>query len=214
MSSRSIVKKCTSEREKDKGCLLFFILISLRLQDIERSRPVPRGPVICRRRWDSDRFLDLAVKEGSFLQEYRMNIKEFRILFNLLEPYLQRNEKMAKLRSGDSGLITAMSRLGVALIILGGGRNMEAMRTHGIAASSVLPIFYDVLEAINSCPLLALPVEQDIFTLTQRAAGFKAKSKHGLFDFCVGAVDGMVIPIRAPRNSETTNQTAFYSEVY
>ncbi len=41
---------------------------------------------------------------------------------------------------------------------------------------------------------------QDRYILVKRADGFKAKSAHGLFDFCVGAIDGMFVLIQAPRS--------------
>ncbi len=48
-------------------------------------------------------------------------------------------------------------------------------------------------DAINTCPALDLPKENDIFTLQERAAAFKRKNTHGLFDYLI--VDGICIKI-------------------
>jgi len=54
-------------------------------------------------------------------------------------------------RSGSQE-ITIQSRICIALIFLGGGRVVEAMRTHGVVESTTYSIYKDVLQAINNCP--------------------------------------------------------------
>jgi hypothetical protein len=52
----------------------------------------------------------------------------------MLEPGLTVDQDMANMAT-NSGPITSHSRLGAALIILAGGRRIEAMRTHGISST-------------------------------------------------------------------------------
>ena len=63
----------------------------------------------------------------------------------MLTPFISKNEKMYMLATSNGGLasdtITPASRLGSALIILGGGRRIESMRTHGISKHFVTIIF-------------------------------------------------------------------------
>ena len=66
-----------------------------------------------------------------------------------------------------SAPITSDSRLGMALIILGGGRVTEAMRTHGVSKSSAYGILHEVVDAISNCKALDLPSENDLFTLSR-----------------------------------------------
>ena len=56
---------------------------------------VPRGVHLFRKRWDSDHLNDLAVREHSFVAEYRVDPGGFSILHELLDPMLQVNENMA-----------------------------------------------------------------------------------------------------------------------
>jgi hypothetical protein len=190
----------------------------------------PRSGALYRPRWESNRLRELAELEGSFIAEYRFSPREFDILHLLLKDNLTANERMSNVstaRSGSSS-ISSDSRLGkihhicviylviflfiigIALTILGGGRRIEAMRTHGVSRTSTYFILHQVCQAINSCPALALDTSNDISTLQRRAQGFKAKSTPGLFDYCCGAIDGLAIRIKVPGRSETTNQAAFF----
>ncbi len=65
---RPIVQKCTKRREEDDEESLEIFIFLLFYRRHANSRPIPRGPVLYRRRWDTAYFLDLAVSEGTFLQ--------------------------------------------------------------------------------------------------------------------------------------------------
>ena len=49
-----------------------------------------------------------------------------------------------------SPILSTESRLGIALILLSGGRPIEAMRTHGIAQSTAYENFERIIDAINA----------------------------------------------------------------
>ena len=96
------------------------------------------SPALFRKRWDSKYLLNLAINENSFISEYRLNPASFDLLHDILKDQLQVNESKAKCSMSKTGSapITTLSRLGAVLIELGGGRRMEAMRTHGLCTNS------------------------------------------------------------------------------
>ena len=84
---------------------------------------------------------------------------------------------MAKCKSDE---ITTCSRLGAALIILVGGRNIEAMRTHGLSKSVVYTNLHEVAKAINTHPSLEIKYDSSIAALEKRAKEFKNRGQFGL----------------------------------
>lgn len=151
--------------------------------------------------------------EGSFVKEYRITPQMFNILVNVLEPLLKIDESMAALatKKSGSGEITMESRVGQCLILLGGGRIMEVMRTHGVSAQHAYWNFHRVVDAINQCSMLDLFFEISREHLARLAEGFRRRSFNGLFQFCVGALDGIAIAIKFPSRRQARNQTRFYS---
>ncbi len=64
-----------------------------------------RRSALFRKRWDSEYFINLAVNENSFVAEYRLDVKAFHSLQELLSPRLICNDKMALLRCGKQILV-------------------------------------------------------------------------------------------------------------
>lgn len=172
-----------------------------------------RNSALFRKRWDSAYLVDLAVNEGSFISEYRVDPGGFDVLNQLLSSSLERDVKYSNLSVSKSGSasITSASRLGAALIMLGGGRRLEAMRTHGISMPTAYDNFHRVIEAINTHPALDIVCDNSLPELQRRSVHFMERSTHELFKYCTGAIDGLAIHIRAPSNSEVMNQSRFYS---
>ncbi len=98
-----------------------------------------KSPSFFRERWRSEYLRNLAINEGSFVDEYRLDPGGFDHLLQMLMPDLNTNQDMADLSmsTSGSGPISEASRLGAALILLGGGRRIEAMRTHGLSQTLV-----------------------------------------------------------------------------
>ena len=166
-----------------------------------------------RKRWDSQYLRSLAVNEGSFLAEYRVDPGGFDILHDILESSIQRDDRYSAIAMGTSGsaVITTASRLGAALIMLGGGRRIEAMRTHGLSMSTTYDNFDRVIKAINSHPALSIDCDMSLDGLRARANGFRDRSTHDLFQYCTGAIDGLAIHIRAPSRLVVMNQSRLFS---
>jgi hypothetical protein len=160
---------------------------------------------------DSQYLIDLSVRESSFLHEYRLNPQSFDILVNLLDCYFPINYEMSNMTSIRCGsdAISTSSRIGAALIMLAGGRYVEAMRTHGLAKSTAFSNLHAVVAAINSCPQLAITYDTERFAVQKMADDFNNRSEHGLFKYCCGAIDGLAIKIKCPKN--VLNQSHYYS---
>ena len=163
-----------------------------------------------RTRWREGYCRDLAEKENSFIAEYRLDPVSFDLQSEMLAPDLGVNEAMANL-SSKSGLITNHSRLGCALIILAGGRRIEAMRTHGVSQSFTYYNLRSVVRAINSNPNLKIKCDTSSEALRTRASNFKALGDYDLFQYCVGAIDGLAIKTRTPNRNSYKNTARFMS---
>ena len=95
--------------------------------------------------------------------------------------------------SSGSGLISDASRVGAALIMLGGGRRMEAMRTHGISESQAYANLHRVCLAIVGSDQLKVEYDISLEGLKKRAKRFSERSSHALFKYCTDAIDGSII---------------------
>jgi hypothetical protein len=139
-----------------------------------------------RKRWDSDYLVDLAVNEGSFIAEYRVDPEGFDILHEMLYPMLDVESKMSDISNARSGSdrITVASRLGCTLIMLGGGRRIEAMRTHGVSSSFAYSNFHNVINAINTHPALAVECDNSLEGCKARAEVYQRRSDHDVFCYC------------------------------
>ena len=172
-----------------------------------------RNSALFRKYWDSSYLVNLAVNEGSFILEYRLDPGGFDLLHQLLSSSLERDVSQSNRSVSRSGSapITSASRLGAALIMLGGGRRLEAMRTHGMSMPTVYDNFHRVIEAINTHPALEIVCDNRPPELQRRSVHFMERSSHELFKYCTGAIDGLAIHIRAPSNTEVMNQSRFFS---
>ena len=192
---RSRVKKrrMDEEEEERKLILMFTVIVK------ELYHTVPRSPSQFRKRWDDQYPVNLAVNEDSLVKEYRLDPKAFDILLELLLPSLTVNEEMAAraMARTRSEPIKASSRLGAALIILSGGRYIEAMRTHGLARSTTYQNLRKVVHGINACPQLQISYDGSLDGLKIRAKQYESKSSHGLLKFCTGR---FITPILFPCN--------------
>lgn len=112
---RRLLEVLLDDDSEDEGC-----------EDLFREEP------LYRKRWDSEYLLELALNESSFVAEYRMTPAAFACLTDMLTPALSKQEgrQLAVLSNSGSLPVSPMSRVGCALIILAGGRYIEAMRTH------------------------------------------------------------------------------------
>lgn len=201
-----ILRDMAEAADEDDDIELFIFPFFLRAVH-QRNSP------LFRKRWDDKYLVNLAVNESSFVAEYRLDPGGFDVLNKLLGDDIARNVKFSTLASSRSGSapISTGSRLGAALIMLGGGRRIEAMRTHGISKSTAYDNFDRVIKAINAHPALAIKCDNSIKGLRERSADFRKRSTHEIFKYCTGAIDGLAITIRAPSKKSVLNQARFFS---
>jgi hypothetical protein len=76
-----------------------FYMLSKYLVEQEKHQH-SRCPPIFRKRWDSRYLIELAHNESSFVAEYRLDIRGFRDLSELLLPRLLTNRKMSLVQCG------------------------------------------------------------------------------------------------------------------
>jgi len=172
-----------------------------------------REQALFRRRWDDTYLIGLAEREGSFVAEYRMDLRGFDILTQMLEEVMPVDNNMAIVKSREAGSdpISIHSKLGAALIILGGGRVMESMRTHGLSKSYTYANLRAVVRAINKHPALAIRSGNSSEYCKEKAKAFQNKSSYGIFKYCTGCIDGLAISIKAPNRKRHRNQRQFRS---
>jgi hypothetical protein len=96
--------------------------------------------------------------------------------------------------------------------MLGGGRITEAMRTHGVSRAQAYSNFHRVVRAINSTASLAILFPSTTMELKSTAARWKARSKHGLFEYLIGCIDGLFLKVKLPPKTRFMNQNSFYSD--
>ncbi|CAM9455838.1 unnamed protein product [Discosporangium mesarthrocarpum] len=114
---------------------------------------------------------------------------------------------MANLRDG---VVPGEWALASTVRWLSGGSYFKMMDGPTIASSTTYSVVHRTQEAINSCPDLAI-VWLDNDRLDHVAAGFRARSRQGIMDRCVGAVEGLLIRIHKPRVKEHPAPARFYS---
>ena len=108
------------EAKKMKESYELFVIIVIVSNLI--GAPVERIPKLFRKRWDEGYLIDLAVRERSFVSEYRLDPTSFDLLCEMLSPALQFNPTKACNSCPTSCPISYRSRVAQTLIRLRGGR--------------------------------------------------------------------------------------------
>ena len=151
-----------------------------------------RSPSFFRERWNCEYLRNLAINEGSFVDEYRLDPGGFDHLLQLLMPALATDQAMAELAmsTSGSGPITEGSRLGAALIILGGGRTVEAIRTHGVSSTFARQNLHRVCKAIVNCKELDIQFDVSLPAVESKALRYKHRNGCLAYSSCVGVFSG------------------------
>ena len=150
------------KRRRLAASLDAFFLLEQTEQD-----PVSRAPFIPRRRKPVK---EIFAELGPSLtrRAYRMTEASFWELLHRLKPFIKCSSETNKLDSGKThrngaknGLITAETRLSVALRFYAGGRPEDIMLVHGISFVEVYKSVWVVADAVNSSPLLRFQYSSD-----------------------------------------------------
>ena len=151
----------------------------------------------------------------AFYAMYRMDYQAFCKLANLIDPAVRKQAVYAEIRTGKTcGLITTEIALHCALRWLAGGSYLDIRISAGISKPSFYEYSYRVIDAINNCSELRYHFPTTPSQIRAAAQDFQKCSSQGIFEGCVGAVDGLVLRTRAPSKGAVGNVQAFFSGHY
>ncbi|CAM9230267.1 unnamed protein product, partial [Discosporangium mesarthrocarpum] len=93
------------------------------------------------------------LEDHTFQRRFRMEYPSVKLLYGLLRPKLNRDVEKANLRNG---VLAGEWALASTLRWVSGGSYLEMMDDPTIACSMTYSVLHRTLEAINSCPDLAI----------------------------------------------------------
>lgn len=171
------------------------------------------SPLRCQRmNWTIHR--NNLVRRGLFNRTYRMTYDAFNKLVDYLRDALSHNNEMAAVRSGNDGIIIPELRVHCLIRFFAGGSYLDICVSTGIDPSYFYKIVWETSDAINGCrplDLVGIPTNEEEANLI--ASGFEDISYSGVFDKCVGAVDGFFCRTITP-NKDEGNTKSYYSGHY
>ena len=132
---------------------------------------------------------------------YRMDKASFYKLEGMLSPYLKGSGYKGKVRGIPNGMVPTDLKLSMALRYFAGGDPYDIMISHGVSHSLIYESIWDVVEAVNTCPRLAITFPTGKSQQDKLVSDFQSKSSCR-FNCCVGAIDGMLVWITKPKEED------------
>jgi len=204
--SASIRKLTKSDRRKTKAFQVFlpFLLLTT-TSAVANSFDLRKGRIITKRReFDlSDHIIEIG--EDLFKRLYRVDVRQFKQLCDLLKPHLERRHN----RTGPGATKGVKTMLCTTLRILAGASYLDVRWPYGVARSTTYTIFYETLEVLNKVlPAIRFPVTNA--ECREKAQQFRSKRRSPLYGI-VAALDGIAITISQPKISETPDPRKYYN---
>eukprot|EP00968_Pinguiococcus_pyrenoidosus_P020524 scaffold2431_cov235-Pinguiococcus_pyrenoidosus.AAC.1 len=170
-------------------------------KDPARRKKARRGN-LPRERLDWDArlvYLEL-VGHRAFEKRYRCSKSDFYRVLNIIRPSITRDETKAK-QSSPGGLVQPELRLSMAIRFLCGSDVLDIADLHGVSEKTAYVHIWETLQAIDSAAELAIrfPLSEPE-QLAKLAAEFAAVND-GSLPSVIGALDGICLPLRCPRDS-------------
>jgi hypothetical protein len=160
-----------------------------------RRRRAHKSKKIRRKRRTMD---SLRKEHGNlFGRAYRMNYTAFLILLATLTPHLPAQAETFK--NCPNGHIPNDTKLAVALRYFAGGSVHDIKIAHGISKTAVYDSVWAVVNAVNESIVMEYPSSHD--EQREIAKEFENRSVAG-FTNCGGCIDGMLVWIEKPTDSE------------
>lgn len=125
---------------------------------------------------------------------YRMNEPSFWKLCDILYEYMPISKSPSKAVNGP---ITQDMRVAIAIQYFAGGSPYDIAPLYQVGVCDVWNSCWDVVEAVNLCPLFKIKFPSDHNKQRDMAKAFYNKSGAG-FTCCCAAIDGMLIWIQKP----------------
>ena len=155
------------------------------------------------------------VHAGSFDLKYHMPLEAFTALVEKVCDLIQVDHLQAiRSTAGQTGPILPEHICGMGLRFLGGELIKSLEDIFGVHQNHVrYLIFEKFLPAVDTAFDISLPTSDN--ELEQIAAGFSSISQsNGLFDGCVGAIDGWLCTTCQPIDSDIKDKRAYFSGHY
>lgn len=186
-------------------CFSVFSLVVL-LYDHMKRFPSLRGtfsrqitaPKMFRRTYLSFDLISSVYTDAGFRRAFRMGRGTFQTLLQIVQGDLTKNEDMGR-RAGRP-IVRPDVRLAVTLRLMAGAKRWDLMPAYWLGESTVLDIFHQTCDALmNRLSLPGLP--RTLIGLRRLAENFKtSRYPPNPLTGCVGALDGIAIPIKKPQN--------------
>eukprot|EP00918_Siedleckia_nematoides_P085314 GHVU01187582.1.p1 GENE.GHVU01187582.1~~GHVU01187582.1.p1 ORF type:complete len:406 (-),score=39.54 GHVU01187582.1:324-1541(-) len=194
------------------ACLLVVYFLIYENKQNSRGKQ-ERFAVVYRERGNYVRLSTLLRAEGQFERYHRMRPDAFEHLLRLIAPELRVNEHQSRRRTSTDPL-SPPAKLLMVLSWLAGGCYHHIRVIAGVSKSYFYDCVYHVMNAICACEDLALVFPTTPDQLRRAAAAFRCKSEKHVIAWCVAAIDGWLVRIRAPHKKRVANVAAFYSGRY
>ena len=130
-----------------------------------------------------------------------MDKQAFYRLLDLIKPHLPSRYRPRRTGGTWNGEIPADTKLSVVLRFFAAGDPLDITISHGISHSCVYESIWQVVDAVNQCENLAIRYPTSHETQKEIAEGFSRKSDCS-FNNCAGAIDGMLVWVTKPTQSE------------
>ena len=161
--------------------------------------------------WDN--YVKRLEHKKEFDRDHRMSLHSFNKLVRILEPSITVDYVKSMNSTPDaSGPIFPELVVATGIRWLAGGVYSDITKWSGMSSSSFYRIRDMFLDAVIYAEALQITWPKDQQELDDLARGFKQKSTHSLFRYCVGALDGILIRIRQPR--DVPNPRDYFSGHY
>lgn len=210
----------SSEEDEEEEEEELFFLAALCTGRGSSNRLGIKSVVFVRDRLEWEEHVAALQKEasGSFRRMYRMDIESFVKLASMLEPHLNVDEKMSKVRT-TKGKITTEIALHCLIRWLAGGSYIDIRLSAGISRSSFYRCIHSAMNAISSMEQISRVLSSfppDDNELSRLANDFKDISgSGGILNGCVGVIDGFLLQTCTPSVSGSNgNVKAFFSGHY
>eukprot|EP00918_Siedleckia_nematoides_P047149 GHVU01103302.1.p1 GENE.GHVU01103302.1~~GHVU01103302.1.p1 ORF type:complete len:437 (+),score=23.73 GHVU01103302.1:149-1459(+) len=155
----------------------------------------------------------LQESDSAFERYYRMPLHAWLLLRALIDPFLQRDSVMAWVACQRTPIDSTVI-LHCLLRWLAGGSYQDIKWSAGISVRSFYRAVHAGMAAVCCCMELDYHFPRTTEEVNAAAYAFALLSDNRVVRGCVGAMDGLLVRIQAPRPSETGHVRSFFSGHY
>ena len=195
----------------DDYTIIVATAVLLALAGAARNHLVTRAPSLFEQRLIWDGIIERHGERANFRRHLRMRRDSFDKLLGYIRDDLEVDHHMAARRGGA---ILPEIRLYCTLRWLAGGSYTDVYMYVGISKSSFYRVVWQTIYAIVNCPELRMHFPQTVEECARAAENFANISHGRAITNCVGACDGYLLGIEAPRRNIVGNVRSYFSGHY